>query len=302
MDIATLKLFVDVAQRGSFSSIARERGMDPSSISRALALLEGELGTRLLQRTTRRMVLTEAGETYLSHVKPLLEELDRARESVSARKDEPEGSLRLTASIAFGQRVIVPLIPEFRARFPRLQLELLFSDANLDLIADRIDLAIRLASTYRADVVGAKLMPTRFRVVASPAYLARHGQPETPAALADHSCLFFTLPEFRGRWLFRREGVIEEVPVRGDLSSSTALALRELSLAGLGPALLADWLINADLKGGALVDLFPQHDVAATSFDTAAWLLYPSRRFLPAKVRMTIDFLRRHLAGRAISA
>ena len=169
-----------------------------------------------------------------------------------------------------------------------------------DLIADRIDLAIRLAPSYRGDVVGSKLFATRYRIAASPAYLAREGTPKKPGDLSDRSCLLFPLPGFRDRWLFRRGTALEEVPVQGNLILSTALALRSAALDGLGPVLLADWHLDDDIAQGRLVDLFPHHEVTATTFDTAAWLLYPSRNYLPHKVRATIEFLRKHLGkGRA---
>lgn len=297
MEIEALRLFVDVARYRSFSAAARARGVDPSSVSRELAALEAELGARLFQRTTRNMVLTEAGAEYLARVTPLLEDLDAARDAVGASPDDPGGSLRLTASVAFGHEILVPLVPAFRAAFPKLRLELILSDSNLDLLAERIDLAIRFGSTYRGDLIGTRLMPTRFRVVASPGYVEKAGALAVPADLAARACLCFALPDFRTRWLFRRDGQTQKVTVQGDVISTSALALRDLARAGLGPALLADWLIGADLSGGDLVDLFPDHEVTATTFDTAAWLLYPSRRFLPGKVRVTIDFLRRALGS-----
>lgn len=299
MDIDSLQLFVEVARQGSFSAVARLRGVEVSSVSRALAALEAELGTLLFQRTTRSLVLTGAGEEFLGRIIPLLDEFDAARDGINRRSGPPSGTLRLTASVAFGQRVLVPLVPAFRAAFPQITLELILQDANIDLIAERVDLAIRLGSGYGAGVIGSKLMSTRFRVVASPAYLAEAGTPGAPADLAMRSCLLFALPEFRTRWLFRQNGRVTKVPVHGALVASNALALRDFALAGLGPGLLADWLIGADLASGALIDLFPDHDVTATTFDTAAFILYPSRKYLPAKVRAAIDFLREKLGSRS---
>ncbi len=305
METHTLRLFVEVAQRNSFAAVARDRNIDPSSVSRAIAVLEAELGVRLVQRTTRAMELTEAGQLYLARVAPLVEELDRARDEVTSAKSDPLGTLRLTASVSFGQTCLVPLLPEFRARFPRLTLELLLTDANLDLVADRIDLAIRLAPSYGGDLIGTKLFQTRYRVFASRAYVEREGAPATPRDLSTRSCVLFGLPEFRSRWLFRRGTETVKVAVRGDLIISNALALRAALLDGLGPALLADWLLREDLAAGRVVDLFPDYEVTATTFDTAAWLLYPTRAYVPRKVRVTIDFLREQLAqcrAQAVSA
>lgn len=295
MDLGTLQLFVDVAQRGSFSAVARARGIDPSSVSRGVAALEAELNVRLFQRSTRAMVLTEAGQRYLSRTSPLVEELERAREEALSTRSDPIGTLRLTASVAFTQVCLAPLLPAFREAFPRLKLELLATDTPLDLVADTVDLAIRLAPSYRADVIGVKLFSTRYRVVASPRWLTRTGRLTSPSALTGRSCLLFSLPDFRSRWLFRKRGVVTEVPVTGDVVISSVLALRTAALADLGPCLLADWLVADDLAQGRLVDVLPGFEVTATTFDTAAWLLYPSREYLPRKVRATIDFLKQHL-------
>ena len=297
MDVASLRMFCEVARLGSFAAAARQGGVDPSSVSRTIALLEQELGVRLFQRTTRRLSLTEAGDIYLGRVEAIVDELDRARDDAQAVSIEPSGTVRLTTSVAFGQVCVVPLIDAFRARFPDLKLELVMTDANLDLIADRIDLAVRLGPSVDGDLIATKLTDTRYRVCAAPSYLGRAPTLRTPSDLTRHRCVLFTFPEFRSRWLFRDgRGTIGDVAVTGDVLISNALALREAALAGVGPALLADWLVRHALEAGMLVDVLPDYDVAATSFDTAAWLLYPSRAFLPNKVRVTIDFLKEHLA------
>ena len=300
MDLSSLRAFIDVARRGNFAAAARDRNVDPSSMSRIIAALEEELGLRLFQRTTRRLALTEAGERYLHRVEALVDELEQARDEALTINAGPSGTLRMTASVAFGSKCIVPLLADFRAAFPSLKLELLLDDSNLDLVAERLDLALRLAPSIHADVVGARLFATRYRVCASPAYLANARTLSAPADLGGHSCLRFALPEFRSRWLFRSAGgEIEEVAVDGDVLISNALALRECAIAGMGPALLANWLIDDDLAAGRLIDAFPAYHVAAASFDTAAWLLYPSRAFLPNKVRVSIDFFRRKLSREA---
>lgn len=291
MDIVDLRTFSDVARLGSFAAAARDRGLDPSSVSRSVAVLEAKLGLRLFQRSTRRLALTEAGDIYLRRVEAILDELERARDDALAVSTAPQGTLRLTTSAAFGQICVVPLIRQFKEIYPGLKLELFMTDENTDLVADRMDLAIRLAAEVQGDLVQRKLMSTRYRVCASPDYLAGAPPLRQPADLQNHNCLLFALPDFRSSWLFRNQaGKITEVPVRGDIVISNALALRSAVLSGLGPALLADWLIDSDIRGGGLVDLLPGHRVTATSFDTAAWFLYPSRAFLPTKVRLAIEF------------
>lgn len=294
MDIADIRTFIAVARRNSFAAVAREQNVDPSSISRAIAVVEAELGVRLFQRTTRRMVLTEAGSLYFSRMSPVIEELERIEDEVVAARLEPAGPLRLTASVAFGEVCLTPLLPALQAAFPRLQFELLFTDDNLDLIADRVDLAIRLAPSYRADIIGTKLFQTRYHVVASPKYLRRRRPLRAPEDLAAHDCLLYALPEFRSRWLFKKKEAVTEVPVHGSFIFSSALVMKTATVDGLGPALLADLQIAAELKSGRLVDLFPAYQATATTFDTAAWLLYPSRSYIPRKVRAVIDWLRQN--------
>jgi DNA-binding transcriptional LysR family regulator len=295
MDVDGLKMCLAVGQQGSFAAVARDLGVDPTSVSRSIALLEAELGIRLFQRSTRAMVLTEAGERYRSHIAPLIEELDRARDDVSALDCDPSGTVRLTASVAFGQVCLIPLLPTLREKYPRLHLELLLTDANLDLVTERIDIALRLGPGYGSDLIGVKLFPTRYRVVASTNYVRKVGRIAEPSELAARDCLRQALRDYRSRWLFRRDGTVEEVPVTGSFVISSPLSLRQAALDGLGPALLPNWLIDDDLSAGRLIDLCPRFEVAATSFETGAWLLYPSRSYMPTKVRAAIDFLRANL-------
>jgi DNA-binding transcriptional LysR family regulator len=298
MDMQTVELFAAVARRGSFAGVAKERNVDPSSVSRAIADLEAELGLRLFQRTTRSMTLTEAGDIYLARVEPLIEELARAREAAAQVTGSPRGLLRITASVTFGQMRIVPLLAEFRARYRDLQVEGIFTDANVDMVADRIDLAVRLAPVIEGDLIAAKLMDTRYRVVASPGYLANQAPLSKPSDLAAHRVLLFNIKAFRSRWLFRDENGREEaVPIAGDVTLAPAGSLLTAALSGLGPALLPDWLVDDAIASGGLVDVFPRHAATATTFDTAAWLVYPSRAYLPNKVRVMADFLREKLAG-----
>ncbi len=295
MNLSELYLFLDVARRGSFAAVARDRDIDASSVSRGIAALEDDLGVRLFHRTTRSMTLTEAGEVYLERVSSVLDHLAQASDEIASLSGEAVGAIRITASLAFGEARLSPLLPKFRQKFPRLSLDLVLTDRNLDLVAERVDLAIRLGPGYGAEVIGAKLFDTRYRVVASSEHLHTIGLPAHPRDLAGRSCLLLALPDFRSRWLFRQGREVIEVPVRGDVVISSPLAIRSAARAGLGPALLANWLVDEDIAAGRFIDLFPDYDAAATSFDTAAWILYPSRSFLPHKVRSVIDFLKSEL-------
>jgi len=305
MEIDTLRTFIQVARRGSFAVVARDRGTDPSSVSRTIASLEDELQVRLLQRSTRRMTLTEAGAKYLARIEPLLEELEQARDEALAVSARPIGTIRLTASVAFGQKCIAPLLPKLRATFPDLGVDLILTDANVDLVSEGIDLAIRLGPSQDSALIGVKLIDTRYRVCVSPAYLENCRRRKlclkTPEDIAAHNCLLLNLPDYRSRWLFRDlGGTITPVAVPGDVLISNPLVLLTCALEGMGPALLADWLADEALANGDLVDLFPDYAIAATNFETAAWLLYPSRTYLPTKVRVVIDFLRKEFGSKQI--
>ena len=293
MDTDLLKTVALVAKQGSFASAARVLDVDPSSVSRAVASVEETLGLRLFQRTTRSLKITEEGETYLRRIVPLLEELDAALEEAGTTMHAPSGTLKMTASVAFSHECIVPHLGAFLAQYPDVSVELLPSDTNLDITANGIDLAIRLGSAPSGDLISTRLLQTRYVVCASPGYLAAHSAIRNPHDLAAHECLRFALPEFRTRWRFRLgDDAPFEVPVSGKTIIANALSLRRAAIDGLGPVLLANWLIAGDIAAGRLVDLFPDHACTATEFDTGAWALYPSRSFLPRKVRVMIDFLR----------
>jgi DNA-binding transcriptional LysR family regulator len=297
MNVDELRLFVEVARLGGFAAVARSNDLDPSSVSRAIAGLEEELGVRLFQRSTRKLSLTEAGHLYLCRVAPLVEELDDAREEALSVSKGIAGVLRITASVAFGYQRLAPLLSEFRVRHPALKLEVLLTDSNLHLVNDRIDLAIRLGTRFEGDMICTKLMSTRYRVCASPSYILAHGAPRKPKELSKHQCLLLSLPEFRSEWHFKdSKGRVQDVEISGGMTISNPLVQQRCAVDGLGPALLADWLSNELVATGSLVDLFPQFYVTATSFDTGVWLLYPSRNFLPTKVRALIDFLREKFA------
>jgi DNA-binding transcriptional LysR family regulator len=303
MDTRLLSIFVDVVQAGSFAEAARWRDVDPSSISRAIATLEAGVGARLFQRTTRRLVPTEAGARFFDRVEPLARELEEAGAEARDMVAEPAGTVRVTASVAFGVRRLVPMLRSLREAYPALVVDLVLTDAVLDLVAERIDVAIRLGGRLDSRLVGLPLLRTRYRVCASPEYVARRGTMNEPRELSDRDCLVFDLPGYRSAWRFRdAAGAETEVPVKPGLVISNALGLHRAALDGLGPVLLADWLVADDVASGALVDLFPHHEVTATDFETAAWLLYPSRAYVPLKVRAFIDHARSHLQGAGATA
>lgn len=293
MDTSVLQMFVEVVRQGSFAAVARERNIDPSSVSRAIAALESELGIRLFQRTTRQLSPTEAGMAYFERVEPLVEEMERAIAVAKDISGQPKGVLRVTASVSFGLKCIVPLLPQFTAKYPELTVDLLLTDTVVDLFAEKIDVAVRLGKLADSSLIAQQLMLTSYAVCASPKYLQQWGKPQTPTEVEQHNCLLFPLPGFRTRWIFRdREGNIQEISVRGRTIISNAIALQQCAIAGMGLALLPNWLIDEDIDAGRLVKLFPDYEVTATDFHPGAWLVYPSRAYVPLKVQAFAEELK----------
>lgn len=296
MELKVLQLFLEVSRAGGFAPVGRELYMDASSVSRAIAGLEDELGVRLFHRTTRKLSLTQAGEQYLQRIEPLVNELEMARDAIRKQVQKPTGTLRMTSAVAFAERCIVPYLPEFKQAYPDLKIELILRDENLDIVENRIDLAIRLGARLQGDFIVSRLMSTRYMVCASPEYVVRHGMPQTPKDLCAHKCLVFDLPGYRSAWRFQKsEQPVIEIPIESDLVISSALGLKRAALLGMGPVLLADWLVKDDISNGKLIDLFPSYAVTATEFDPAAWFVYPSKNYVPQKVRVAIDFFRKKL-------
>jgi len=297
MNIDDLDLLLEVVRQGSFAAVARRRGLDPSSVSRTVANIEARLNIRVFQRTTRTLSLTEPGERYVQALEPLLEGLQKAQDDALELRTAPEGMLRVTSSVAYGHTCITPLLAEFKQRFPGIRLELLFSDHNIDLVGEAVDLAVRLSPRVDSHYAGRQLCQTRYRVCVAPHYSGIEAL-VCPESLAEQKCLTFMLAQYKKRWRFREQGGhVRDVNISADISSSNAMTIKSCALQGLGPALLPDWLIAEDIAAGRLVSLFDEFDVTATDFSTGVWLLFPSREFLPSKTRVMIDFLLEKLAN-----
>ena len=298
MDISVLQIFVEVMRQGSFANVARDRNLDPSSISRAIASLEEELGIRLFQRTTRQLSPTEAGTVYFEGIEPLLEEINQAKSIATDISGQPKGTLKVTTSVAFGHQRIVPLLPDFSSLYPELTVDLLLTDSIVDLLSERIDIAIRLGSLPDSTLIAQKLIQNRYSVCASPNYLQQSRKLQQPSDVIEHNCLLFPLPGFRSRWLFKdRNGNITETPVKGRTIISSGMGLRQCAVAGMGLALLPHWLIEKDLESGILIDVFRGYEVTATDFNSATWLVYPSRNYVPRKLQVFIDFLLKNISA-----
>jgi DNA-binding transcriptional LysR family regulator len=285
--LAEMAVFSRVVAAGSLSAAARELGLSPAVISRRLAALESRLGVRLINRTTRSLHLTDEGANYYDTCARLLSEIEEADAAVSAGRVEPQGPLKVALPASFGHQHIAPLIPQFAARFPKVQLALSLSDRNVNVIEEGFDLAIRIADLADSSLAARKLAPNRRVVCASPEYLRRHGMPRAPQDLVGHNCL--TTNDFAMNWEYKgprgEPGIIR---VSGRYACDNWEVLREWALAGLGVALKSTWDVRRHLEDGSLVALCPGY-----TFDTdvAIYAVYPHRRFLPAKTRALIEFL-----------
>jgi DNA-binding transcriptional LysR family regulator len=296
MDPTALEILIDVIRTGSFSAAARERHLTTSTVSRIIASLETKLDTRLLQRSTRRLKPTDAALLLIEKVEPHLAGLRRAQEELIGIADKASGTLRITASTSFGIHRLSPLLTEFSRLHPALTLELHLTDAIVDLVAQRYDVALRHGALKDSSLVAQRLLKPRYFLCASPSYLRAQGKLRDIDDIAKHRCLVFSQSKANPTWLFkRRRGPVERVKIKAAISVNSGLALRQCVLDGAGIALLSDWLIGDDLASGRLVDLFPTIAVSPTSFQSAICAVYPSRQQVPRKVTAFIEFLRKRL-------
>jgi len=282
-----MAVFSKVVAGGSLSAAARELGLSPAMVSRRLAALEARLGVRLVNRTTRSLRLTDEGASYYDTCARVLAEIEEADAAASAGRVEPQGALKVAMPASFGHQHLAPLIPEFAARYPKVQLALSLSDRNVNVIGEGFDLAIRIAHLEDSSLAARQLAPNRRVICASPAYLARHGTPRTPGDLANHNCL--TANDFVASWDYKdADGKPGSVRVSGRYACDNWEVLREWALAGLGVALKSTWDVHRHLEDGSLVALCPGYTFDS---DVAIYAVYPHRRFLPAKTRVFIEFL-----------
>jgi DNA-binding transcriptional LysR family regulator len=281
-----ITVFARIVGTGSLSAAARDLGMSPAVVSRRLAALEGRLGVRLVNRTTRSLHLTDEGAAYYETCNRVLADIEEADAAVSAGRAEARGVLRVALPAAFGHQHVAPLIPKFAELYPAVQLALSLSDRTVNLVEEGFDLAVRIADLADSSLAARKLAPNRRVVCASPAYLARHGEPRTPDDLPKHNCLS---TDFTMNWDYRdQDGTPGSVRVSGRYACDNWEVLREWALAGLGIAMKSTWDVRRHLEDRSLVSLLPGYTFAS---DVAIYAVYPHRRYLPAKTRAFIEFL-----------
>ncbi|MBS6436834.1 MULTISPECIES: LysR substrate-binding domain-containing protein [Pantoea] len=291
-----LRVLVAVADCGSITSAAELLDQTSSGVSRALSRLEAKLNSTLLHRTTRRLALTEEGQLFLTHARQILLSVEQAEEQIARRRETPSGRLRINAAAPFMQHVIVPLIGAFRQRYPLIQLELNTDDIVIDLLEQQTDIAIRIGelrdSTMRARMLGS----SRVRLLASPAYLQKYGEPQSVEALAQHQLIGFSQLEMHNVWpVWQREG--ELLRIQPTIAASSGEIIRQLALAGQGIARISDFVSHQDLAAGRLQEVLVQqtHDVRLP-----VHAVYYRNAELASRITCFLDFLHQEIASQAL--
>ncbi len=289
LDLNDVAIFVQVVRCGSFAEAARRLGVPPNTLSRRVQQLEAQLGTRLMQRSTRHLTLTSAGQVFLERCSGAVEGLMDAGEELLAVNQEPSGLVRVAAPADFFDFFAMEWLTEFLAAHPKVRVDFVLSDGRADLIADRIDVALRGGILEDSSLFARKVLDAgNDGLVASPAYVARQGVPDTLQDLADHDCLVFSHPSGKATWrVTGPDGAQAEVQVAGRFSGNTAQALRKAALAGLGIALLPSTLTQRDLRAGLLVPVLPQYQRQGHGVH----MVYPSRRYLPLAVSAFMELV-----------
>lgn len=292
-DLTSLRIFVHVVESGGFSSAARVLGVMPATISKHVALLETRLKVRLLNRTTRTVTITEAGQRLYERSKRVLQELSNATAELAEMHSEPTGLLRVTVPPLLGLYRVVPNLPAFLRQYPGITLDMSFNASTVDIARERVDVALRIAEVIPPNLIALQLAPYERVVVASPAYLRDRGTPTEPQQLLEHNCLVSGAEQGHD-WQFRVDGAVERVRVVGNLAADNAEALRRAALAGLGITMTSRWFIQDELRSGQLVPLLADH---MPQDHRAVYAVLTQRTDSSRKLCCFVDFLKSCFAG-----
>jgi DNA-binding transcriptional LysR family regulator len=285
--IQEMSSFVAVVDAGSFVGAAEATGMSKAAVSRHVGELEKRLGVRLLQRTTRRLSLTEEGRMFFGRARELLESIEDAESELTLRTGEAQGVIRVNAPLTFGALHLAPLWGPFADANPKVSLDITLSDRVVDVVEEGYDLAIRITRIPDSTLVTRKLATTRMVLCASPAYLKRHGKPVHPRELGRHAVISYTYWSTRDEWRFTGPKGAVVVHINSRIHTNNGDTCRRAALAHHGVILQPDFIVGEDLRRGALVELMPTY----RSIDIGIYAVYPSRKHLSLKTRRLIDFL-----------
>lgn len=296
--VGEMQVFLRVVDSGSFSEAARMMRMTPSTVSKLISRVEARLGVRLLERSTRRLVLTDEGRIYYERSEALLAELARIEREVGEGAASLRGRVRVSSSVGFGQRGLEPLLPEFWRKHPCITVDMSLSDEIVDLYLDRTDVAFRVGPLHDSSMTSIRLGTARRMIVAAPDYLSQRGVPESVEALSEHACLGFNFRRAQAVWPLRESGRVVDWAVEGPLIANNGETLRRMALAGMGLARMGEFHVREDLRAGRLVEVLP----AATEDDGEdVHALFLGGERMPTRVRAFLDFvtepLRAFVAG-----
>ena len=296
--LLALRTFVATVRCGGFSAAARQLGLATSSVTRTINALEQELGCVLLNRNTRQVSVSEAGRDYFERALAILDALDEADAAVADKDGEVRGRLAVSVPVEFARRIIAPHLGKLLERHPQLELTLRVTDEVVDLLSERVDLALRLGSSIVSDdVVSQRVGSFRRWLVASPQYLAHISPISHPEALQAHACLQYDYGSPANYWRFEQDGKTLQVPISGRLRSNNADILRQAALDGQGIALLSDWLVRDDVDSGQLQRLLPDYDVAPGPREGTSHLLYLPNPRGSRRIAAFSEFLQELLQG-----
>jgi DNA-binding transcriptional LysR family regulator len=288
-----MKLFVRVAELGSFAAVAQQLGVARSVVTRQIAGLEAHLGIKLMARSTRRLSLTSAGTAYLEKCRVILNLVEAAETDVAEERLTPRGNIRMSLPLSFGLKRLAPLLIDFSQRYPEVGLDMDYSDRRVKLIEEGIDLSIRITRRLDGGDVARKIGTGRMQVVASKNYLARHGRPQHPAELIHHECLGYTSGGIAQNWEFQVDGQLQSFPVRSRINANNGDVLTEAAAQGLGITLQPDFIIDSFLADGRVEAILADFPVA----ELGIYAMLPSNRHIPHRVRVLMDFLAAGLAA-----
>lgn len=294
--LTSMKVFAAVVDGGSFASAADRLDISRAMASKHVSHLEEHLGTRLLQRTTRKLMLTEIGSVYYERCVQILADVAEAEEGAAHFSETPRGTLRLTVPVSFGVLHMGPLISEYLKRYPEVRIDILMADRRVDLIEEGLDLALRIGALTESGLIAKRLGSDRVAVCAAPDYFERHGVPTTPEDLVRHNCLTYSYATSGDEWrLTGPDGTVHTVKVSGSLRASNGDMTKLGALDGVGIIRQPLFLIGDDLRAGRLVEVLKDY----RSQELGIYALYPSRKHLSAKVRVFVDFLAETFALRS---
>jgi DNA-binding transcriptional LysR family regulator len=291
--------FLAAVEHGGFTAAGQALGRDGSILSRRVTALEKRLGVRLMERTTRRLALTEAGEAFHQRMRGALQALQEIEQDTASAATGVRGTLRIALPATFGQMWVAPILPAFLAAYPDLVVETAFEDRYVDLVAESFDVAVRIGTLTDSRLVARRLAPSRRLLCASPAYLQAHGTPVRPADLAQHACLGFSRLASHPLWHLRDGDKATAIRIAGPLVTNDAQSLVQAAVSGAGIAMVSDWLAGPELCSGRLVPVLPDHPVENNE---TVYLVHPSARLVPGKTRAFAEWVTAQLDPRPWSS